>query len=480
MTFARLTALLGLAAGVMALRASAYEVNAWPAFVLQKDSSGVTESWEAVGPLFFSGPTPGPEAGYAYGFRPIYVKDSSGESVRTDILYPLFLYRKYPDHYKWSILNLINGEGVDARVTKEGGPTDRHFDIWPIYFSHETADPVDTYHALLPIYGHIKYRLGFDQIFWAPFPLFVQTEKRATKETYVPWPIVRIYKGAEHGFALWPLFGVTEGPYPAHHAYYLWPLIWNNTLEPRPEAPEGSAPGTEFGVLPVYTRETGPGYLSENWVWPFFGHTEHTIPYRYSEQRYFWPFFVQGAGDRRLVNRWGPFYTHSNIKGTDSTWVGWPFWHQTTWADDDIRETKTQFFYFLYWCLDEKSESRPKAPHAYKRHVWPLYSSWDNGAGSRQLQIPSPFEVFFPDNPEMRANWTPLLALCRHDHRPTGETRTSLLWGAVTWRHDASRELAEFHIGPLLGMRREGGGPAWTFLGFDFRSKPNNVGRTSR
>jgi len=322
--------------------------------------------------------------------------------------------------------------------------------------------------------------MGFDRLSWAPFPLYVETVKKGTHVTYVPWPVVKVIQGSENGFALWPLFGVTTGPAPARHSFFLWPLIWDNTLEPRPDAPEGAAPGTEFGFLPFYTRETAPGMISENYLWPFFGYTERTLPYRYSERRYFWPFFVQGHGDDRLVNRWGPFYTHSDIKGTDTTWVGWPLWHRKTWVDGDIRQTKTQFFYFVYWSLDEASVSRPAAAPAYKRHLWPLLSVWDNGAGSRQVQFPSPLEVFFPDNPDMRETWTPLFSIYRYDRRPTGETRNSLLWGAVTWRRDASQDLVEFHLGPLIGMRRRPGGPGWSILAFDFGAKPGNDKQPNR
>src|ERR1700678_1914814 len=383
MRCARLTALIGLSAAATAFKAQAYEVNEWPARVIQRDVSGETQSWSAVGPLFFSEPIAGPDAGHASGFRPFYVRLEIGETDKTDFLYPVYFQRQYPDNYKWSILNLINGEGIDSKTTKAGGPLDRHFDVWPFYFSHVTGDPVDTYHALLPFYGTIKYRLYCDRIFWAPFPLYVEIERKGTKVTGVPWPIIQVYRGAENGFAIWPLFGSTKGPDPARHFYCLWPLVWNNTLERGPDAPADSAPGTEMGFLPFYTRETAPGYLNENYAWPFVGHTEQTVPYRYSEKRYFWPFLVQGRGDDRLVNRWGPFYTHSDIKGTDSKWVGWPFWHRTTWVESDIAESKTQFFYFFYFSLDERSVSRPLAAPAYKRHIWPLLSAWDNGAGSR-------------------------------------------------------------------------------------------------
>jgi len=474
MTTARLTVFLGLAAVAAAFPARAYEANGWPVVVQQKDATGKTQTWSGAGPFLFSDQAPAPDAGTAVGFRPFYARITGGGKVQTDILFPLYLHRKYPDHYKWSILELINGEGVDASVTQAGGPKDKHFDIWPFYFSHETDDPVDTYHALLPIFGTMKYRLGFDRLSWVLFPVYVQAVKRETTTTYAPWPILRFVKGEANGFAVWPLIGITKGPGPARHNFYLWPLIWDNVLEPAPSAPDGSAPGTEVGFLPFYTRETAPGYVSVNYLWPFFGHSERTIPYRYSEERYLWPFFVQGRGDDRLVDRWGPFFTHSNIKGTDSRWIGWPFWHRTEFADDDIEQRKTQFFYFVYWSLEESSVSRPRAPHAYKTHYWPLLSVWDNGAGSRQAEFPSVFEVFFPDNPDMREVWTPLFTLYRYDHKPTGETRTSLLWNALTWRRDATDGLVEFHVGPLLGMRRTPSGNSWTILGFDFGPKPGN------
>jgi hypothetical protein len=473
MTFVRLIAMLGLAAGAAAFRAEAYELNAWPIYVAQKDSTGETLSWEAACPFIFSGPTPGPDAGTAAGFRPFYGKITGGGSVRTDILYPLFYYRKYPDSYRWSILSLINGEGVDSSVSRAGGPTDKHFDVWPFYFSHETKDPVDTYHGLLPIGGNIRYRLGFDRLSWVLFPIYVQTVKKGTTSTYTPWPVVRVVRGRENGFDLWPLFGITNGPGVAHHSFFVWPLIWSNVLEPKPDAPAGTAPGTESGFLPFYTRETAPGMVDQNFVWPFFGYTDRTSPYHYNEKRYLWPFFVQGLGDDRLVDRWGPFFTHSDIKGSDSKWVMWPLWHQKKWIDGDIAQTKTQFFYFIYWSLYQKDADRPKVAPAYKRHIWPFVSIWDNGAGSRQVQVPSPIEVFFPANPDIREMWTPLFSVYRYDHEATGETRNSLFWSAVTWRRNRTEGLVEFHVGPLLGMRKGPSGKGWTFLGFDFGGKLN-------
>ena len=53
-----------------------------------------------------------------------------------------------------------------------------------------------------------------------------------------------------------------------------------------------------------------------------------------------------------------------------------------------------------------------------------------------------------------------------------GRDAGSVLWNAVTWRRSASRELSEFHLGPLLGMREGPAGLSWKILGFDFGAKP--------
>ena len=149
-------------------------------------------------------------------------------------------------------------------------------------------------------------------------------------------------------------------------------------------------------------------------------------------------------------------------------------------TDDDTTQQKTQFLYFLYWGLDESSVSLPQLPHAYKRHLWPLFSDWSNGAGSRQFQFPSLLEVFFPGNPDIREVWGPLFTLYRYDHHPTGESRSELLWNAVTWRRTPTQGLVELHVGPLLGRVRGPAGDRWTILGFDFGPKPGHAEEANR
>jgi len=503
----RLTAVknLRLAAGfgvAMLLGAGAKaqerERNTWPLKVEQTDAAGRSEGWTAGGPFVFKRPSPTTEGDTMSGFRPFWVQTigPNGELRAVWSLYPLFSYTADADTYRWTLFDLIRRTDRKATAAPPDhplAPRGGEFDVWPFWFSRQTGDPEMSYRALFPIAGTIKNRLGFERLSWLPFPLYVVSETRGAVTTSTPWPFVRVTRGAAHGFALWPLFGRQERPGVSRTEFYLWPLAYNNTKQPAPDAPPGTPPGRQIAVLPFYARSTGPGLVSEDFLWPFFGHTEVTAPKAYHETRYFWPFLVQGRGDERHVNRWGPFYTHSTIKGYDKTWYMWPLVRRAQWNDNGLAETKTQLLWFLYWSHEQRSARHPELPAAEVRHIWPLYSGWDNGAGRRQWQVLSPFEVFFPGNEKVRQTWTPFAALVRHDQRAPGDTRTSLLWNAVTWERRASEQSSEFHLGPLLSVDRHADsrrialgngllswkcgprGAGWRFFWLDFPAKQATV-----
>ena len=477
---------LGLAAGGL-VPARAEERNAWPFAVQQRSPAGQITSTTALGPLFFEKNLP--DGGRSRGFRPFYLErtDSSGRIVESSSLYPLFTYRGDAESYNWSVFNLINRSGLQPGASPQLQPHQpERFAVWPFYFSRQTGDPATSYRGLLPIAGEIKDFYGYDRIAWILFPLYTEVDKRGARTTLAPWPFLRVTRGTETGFAIWPLFGWRERPGQFQNRYVLWPLIWNNTLQPSPEAPEGTPPTRQIGALPLYSREKNADFTNENFLWPFFGRTARTAPYRYDETRYLWPFLVQGRGDERRVNRWGPFYTHSVIKGYDKTWIGWPLWRQGKWEADGLAQTKTQFLFFLYFSVEQRSLTNPAAAPAEKVHLWPLLSAWDNGAGRRQFQFPSPLEVFFPNNDAIRDNWTPLFALFRYSQNAPGETRGSLLWDGITWETSAREARADFHLGPLLsvrsqssarriallngliGIRRAPGERNWRFFWLDF------------
>jgi hypothetical protein len=450
MTAVRLVALTGLWAGILLLNGRAGEINAWPFWVGQTGPDGHVVSWNALGPLFFEHPDP--TGGRSSGFRPFYTQRAApdGSLKEATFLYPIFTYRSYGNESFWTVFDLINHYG-----RKDGappGPTDsaRVEEVWPFYFSRDTGDPATSYRALFPIAGTVRERFWSDRLQWVIFPLYLQRESKAVVTTYTPWPFIRFINGAASGFALWPLYGSKTGPGANRSVFYLWPLGWDRTVDPGPDAPPGASPKRQVGFLPFFSAEHGGGVDDVNYLWPFFGYTDRTVPNRYHETRYLWPFFVQGQGDDRMRNRWGPFYTHSVLKGYDKTWVLWPIWRQARWSDDGkIEQTKTQFCYVLYWSLVQRSVSRPAVAPAMRTHLWPLISIWDNGAGRRQWQFLSPFDVFFPTGDEVRESWTPLFALARYDRRGPDDVRGSLLWGAVSWERRPGDRRTEVHLGPL-------------------------------
>jgi hypothetical protein len=408
-------------------------------------------------------------------------------------LYPIFYYRSYGSSYSWSVFKLINRNGSKDGSAPTPETDDQTLDVWPFYFSKDTGAKATSYHAVMPIRGTILDRFGYDRLSWTLFPLYLRSERHGSVKTSIPWPIASVTRGSEHGAAVWPVFGRTDGPDGLYREFFLWPLGWNNSVAPDFNAPDGAKPTREVGFLPFYTAEHGAGFDSVNFAWPFFGYTSRTLPYKYEEHRYFWPFLVQGRGDDHFVNRWGPFYTHSIIMGMDKTWIVWPFFRKAKWTEDNVTQTKTQFFYFLYWSLKQQSPTNPSVAPAEKVHVWPLFGSWDNGRGHRQFQALDPLEVFFPNNDDVRQAWTPFFALFRYDEPNPGSFHGSLLWDGITWAHDAGRGSSDFHLGPLLGVeRRPAGrriavgnglvglerpsdGPGWRLFWFEFSKKPGKI-----
>ncbi len=442
----------------------ATEYNVWPFWVGQTagETAEPIKAWAAVGPLFFRQTllTPGAPEQTAGGLRPLFVQKSDPARRKTEsyFLYPIFTYRSTPDGYRWSLLSLINhyraSEKPPSSQTPAAGggtvgplePTPGGFDLWPFYFSRKTSDAASSYRAVFPIYGSVTKRFGQDRLTWVLFPLYGRFEKHNVTTTTAPWPFIKVLQGeGNHGFELWPLFGYRskEGAY--REQFYLWPLIYKDE-----NALWQEKPSVSLGFLPFYASVSTPTLTSKTYLWPFFGYSDYTAPARYHETRYFWPLFVQGRGDNKYVNRWGPFYSHSNRKGLDKTWVLWPLWQHRTWTDAGLNQSRNQFLWFFYDSTTQRSAKNPALPAAHKTHFWPLVSIWTNGAGRKQVQALSPFAALFPYNEPIQLTWTPLFSLYNYDRASPGDSRHTFLWNFVSYRRAPGQR--EFHLGPLLSV----------------------------
>ena len=468
----RLT-ILTLAAGILGAGAEARaqaslpsaaesEVNGWPVSVFRPGDAGsgfAASRRGGLGPFVFSGPAGDATGGTAKGFRPFWVefRDPAGAFRSAHLLYPLFNYSEDGGNYRWSLLELVRREGrLAGAATPETFDARHRFEIAPLWFEREFEDASLNYRALFPVFGTIREKFGLERASWIFFPFFTEVEQRGAVTTYAPWPFVRATRGAAQGWGLWPLYSTVERPGEMSATHVLWPLGHDVVRQPGSDDPPGTAPRRDTAFLPFFSRSTGPGYVNETVVWPLFGYTERTLPVRYSEQRYLWPLLVQGRGDEAYINRWAPFYSHSVIKGQAKWWYFWPLARHAEWSEEGVDRSRSQFLYFLYWHESQRAAGRSDGPYATLTHVWPLFSHWEDGRGRRQWQFPSPLEVFLPGNVKVRQAWSPLFALARHEERPGGGGRTSLLWDAITWESRPEENRSELHLGPLFSSAREG------------------------
>ena len=454
------------------VHSQAADENLWPLRSAQQSADGAQTKVEALGPLFFEHRRPDRTDS---GFRPLFLHRELPAEGRTQdyLFFPLFFREQRADATRWNIFSLVNS---DARADQAGAPADwQAFDLWPLYFSRRTGKPATTYHALLPLHGVIKNRFGNDRIDFTLFPLYSRWQKGERVETDLVWPLFReIHGGGESGWALWPLYGHREkdGGATARSQFIAWPF-W---LE-RDRAVEGGTDSLRAS-LPFLSQRRAPGLRDDMWL--FWGSLHQTTPVAYDETRYLWPLWLQGRGaDGRRRNRWAPFYTHSvKPTGDDKTWILWPLYREENWTDAGLAQTKTQLLYFVYWDLAQRDPARPAAAPAHKTHLWPLFSYWDNGAGRRQVQALSPFEVFYQHDDRVRQLWSPLFALFRFDRRSADAVRTSFVFDLVTYRREA--DSWRIALGPLCRLGREGDRTRFSLLPALFdRRAPDSANASS-
>lgn len=436
----RLTAIFLIAAAF----ARADERNFWPFAVGWTDAENKTSHTSFLGPLGFKKQ---PESGpVTKGFRPLVVSKSEAGRETGHFLYPLLNWDSSEAGRQGDIFKLIRW----SRIAPSGSPALRTFEVWPFYLSRETGEPETSYQGVMPFYGTVKNRFGNDRIDWVMFPLYGRFEQKGIVTTTTPWPFIKHVSGTATGFEFWPLFGSRGREGEFKETFALWPFYHHNT-----RTLESGASTEELAILPFYARSRGQSAESETYLWPFFGYTLSEAP-EYREQRWLWPFIVTARGEDRRVDRFAPFYTHSERKGVRKTWVLWPLLRTQAWTEAGLDVEKTQFLYFLYWNLEQRSVTNPSLPSAHKTHLWPLFSHWDNGAGHTQLQLFSPLEVFFQHNEVVRTVYSPLFSIYRLDHRPSGDVHGSILFNFMTYHREGG--VREFNLGPLLETEHDGRG----------------------
>lgn len=425
---------------------AAKEWNLWPFLVgEEREEEAGFSQWQSIGPIFFERELP---EVFLSGIRPfaLSIRQKDSHRGQAHFLYPLANHYYDPLGTRTDFFRLFQHQST-ARYQDEENVTS--FVAFPFLFYRSSPQPEESHVAFFPVAGDMRNYLGMDRIRWLAFPFYLEVERNNRSRIHLPWPFIRWIRAEDaRGFYLWPLLGQEERDDEFFRQFFIWPLVYNVRQDLWKEQPFEA-----FGVLPFYSRSLSDSAKSETYLWPFFGYTNSWDP-EFKERRYFWPLFVQRRGESHYINRNAPFYSRSIRNGADRTWVMWPFFLHERRPQRDLIQEETRFLFFLYWSLRQSDPARPEADRAQRVHIWPLLSHWDNGAGRRQTQILSPFEVFFPDNDVVRAKYSPLFAFYQHDRDEVEDrSRRSFLFRLLTWEREA--EDYRLNVGPLLTVERE-------------------------
>lgn len=409
--------------------------NLWPGPVsLTLDDAGRANEQTALGPLFGSYEIP--DERKVTTFRPLWlqVEHPQINAQSTHIVYPFLNFYSTDGASHWHFLNFIRANSIDdGRVKKK--------ELWPFLFYENDLNSGRQTKAVWPIAGGFDGFFGRDHIDFVLWPLYIRTEKRGEVRYSTPWPFVQTLTGEATGFAIWPIAGSFHRPEVYRRRFALWPLIYDSE-DLRPDH-DGLH---QRGFLPFYTQESADGLKAETFLWPFFGYTNESDPRpEYREIRYFWPFLVQGRGEEKYVNRWGPFYTHSIKPGSEKWWFLWPLLRREHIDLKFMTRSRTQVLYFIYRGETQYNDYGFKAS---KRRLWPLFSRWDDGAGHVQIQTLDPFGIFFPNNEKVHANWTPLFSIYRYDRRQD-DIRHSVLWNLLVIERGGEGQ-KRWQFGPII------------------------------
>jgi hypothetical protein len=417
-------------------------INAWPLIVAHKEGTFFADPQVQLGgPLFVQREGKNHQL---VTLRPLWTRytDMTREDTRTHILYPFYNRASGNGFERGHVLNLLRWSRVEERPLT--------LELFPFFFLKDSV-PQRTL-ALWPLGGTLHNRFGRDRIDFALWPAYVRTRRDSERRDHYLYPFIRTLSGPEsRGWGVWPLWGEFEKDGDYHHRWALWPIYYDYK-----DKLDEAVPYRRMGILPFYARETGEGLYSETWGWPFFGYTREEAPrVAYFEWRYFWPFWVQGSGDEREVERWLPLFARESGPGYTKRWWLWPLLKtEEIEMEGRLRERQTAL-YFLY----RNERQALSEGEARLNTLWPLWGYWQDGAGRRQFRMLDPLTVFFPSNPVVKDTWSPLFSLMTYEER-SGQHRVSLLWDLCVW--ESGSEKQSFQLGPLFSWDK---GREWSVLG---------------
>jgi hypothetical protein len=422
-------ALLGVKAG---------DFSAGPIFDQFPLTLDVGHRTEILGPFYYSQES---DSNKLWALPPFFSDDSDPTiDLREDyFLYPVFSYVKYGTQYRGQFIQLFSFAGGE-----DPDEVGRHrFMLFPIYFQQRSRDPQTDYTAVFPFYGHLNNTLFRDHIYFVMFPAYSRTQKKDIINYNYLYPFFNTRQGdGMHGWQFWPFYGSehkvlttftntwgveTNG---GHDRYFvLWPIhLWENNGIGTDD------PEKLRADIPFYVKYRSPLRDSTSVLWPFFNWIDDREK-KYREWEMPWPFIIVARGEGKTATRVFPFYNRAHNQNFEDNFYLWPIYKFNGLHSPPLDRRRTRIVLFLYQNTADKNTETGKI----KRRIdlWPLFVYHHNFDGNTRLQVPALIETFFPDNPGVERNWSPLWSIWRSENNLTNNANSqSFLWNF--YRRDAS------------------------------------------
>lgn len=409
----------------------------WPLVDYRKSPQEGYSNLSVLGPLF-KWQRRGNETDLAV--RPLFFTTTNKvtATTETEILYPVASSKSDQDGKRFQVLKLFQRE-VD-RTGEEAGKGSTMF--FPFYING-TSEKYGPYTSVFPIYGDIYERFWKDEYHYVLFPLYSRTVKKGTTNRNFLYPIFSVTEGEkESGFQVWPLYGQSakEGVYKRRFA--LWPFFVTDT-----SGLDTDNPTEKLSLLPLYAASDSPTRTSRHYLWPFFGHSRDEAK-KQEEWDILWPFWVVERGEKRVLDRWLPFYSEQKGSETLRRWYQWPLYCRDELDSEQFRQERDRILYFLY---SDKLESWP-VDGANRRRVafWPLFLYNRDTNGTSSLSLPALLEPVL-DREGIERNWAPLWRFYVHRWNGRGDSALSILWN-LYWHEKRGSDLA-YELFPLVSWR---------------------------
>ncbi len=390
---------------------------------------------------------------YDVALRPLFYHSAATdrEACLTDVLFPVFQYKRDENTRSFNIFRLINFE--TERGSDNNGSS---FSIFPLVL-YRKAESRPTSLSIFPFGGKLYDRFGRDEISYALWPLYITTLKRQTRVKNYLWPFFATISGDrpdEKGYKVWPLYGHAEKPGVYRKTFLLWPFWFNYD-----ERMNTADPVSKRYFFPFYLYRESPNLSRRTVLWPFFSYLDDRVK-GYTEWNYPWPFWQKAEGDFKHGWKFLPFASDMTRNDNRTRWFLWPLVKYENQRYDEMTRRKLKIFFFLYRDLKE-TYIEPERERYRRTLLWPLFG-YQKKKGVSHFYTLALIEPLAPDSEGVERNWSPLWRIYQKKWDDNGNSVTSLLWNLYwsEFRNDA----AAWELFPLFSWRQEEDQKKWSFL----------------